>query len=137
MAKKKVTKKEIANKVDLDKVDLLKPIDIELIGTNGDPCFGKLYNLATKQCKMCGDSELCSIVFAQTMGKTRDQLNAENNYKDMQVLIDIPAVKKYIRGLRRKEKGRREILDKVQEKFDLSREEAKEIYRTFKKEQEK
>ena len=51
--------------------DILKPIDINSIGSNGDPCFGKGYDLSTEECKQCGDSELCCLKFANLMVKTR------------------------------------------------------------------
>lgn len=71
MAKKQKQKELIK----LEDTDILKPIDISQIGSNGDPCFGKEYNLSTKECKMCGDSELCCIKFVELMEKI------ENNWK--------------------------------------------------------
>ena len=46
---------------DLSKQDILTPIDVSTLGTNGDPCFGIGYDLSTKECKLCGDSELCAF----------------------------------------------------------------------------
>lgn len=82
--------------------DILKPIDINSIGSNGDPCFGKGYDLSTEECKQCGDSELCCLKFANLMGKTRKQLEEENQFKDLEILVDEKAVKKTIRALKRK-----------------------------------
>ena len=36
---------------DLSKHDVLTPIDVSQLGTNGDPCFGIGYDLSTKECK--------------------------------------------------------------------------------------
>ena len=40
---------------DLSKQDILTPIDLTQLGTNGDVCFGIGYDLSTKECKLCGD----------------------------------------------------------------------------------
>ena len=116
---------------DLSKQDILTPIDLSTMGTNGDPCFGKHYDLSTKECKMCGDSELCCIKFTDLMGKTRKELEADTQYKDLEPLIDMAGCKKYYRKLVRDKLGKREILDKLQSRFELSRKEARDLYRKF------
>lgn len=132
MAKEKKKKKL----PDISKGDILKPIDIDSIGSNGDPCFGTKYDLTTAECKMCGDSELCCIKFAAAMGKTRKELEKENDYKDLEILVDIPAVKKTIRSLKRKGDDRKTIRQKLQAKYHVSEEEAKELYRKYKPKKE-
>ena len=129
MAKEKKKKKSLP---DIAKQDILTPIDIDSIGSNGDPCFGTKYDLTTAECKMCGDSELCCIKFAAAMGKTRKELEKENNYKDLEILVDIPAVKKTIRSLKRKGEDRKTIRQKLQAKYHVSEAEAKELYRKYK-----
>lgn len=126
-----MAKKEKQKLPDLSKTDILKPISLESIGTNGDPCFGQKYDLTTEECKMCGDSELCCIKFAAMMGKTRKDLEKENEYKDLEILVDIPAVKKTIRALKRKGEDRKTIQQKLQAKYGVSAEEAKELYRKY------
>lgn len=108
---------------------LLKPISLESIGSDNDPCFGKNYDLTTEECKLCGDSELCCIRFAANQGKTRKQLEKENDYKDLEKLFDEKAIKKTLRTLTRKEDSKRDILDKLQAKYGLSREQARYYYR--------
>lgn len=130
MAKDKKKKKR--DLPDISKADPLVPIDIDSIGSNGDPCFGKGYDLTTNECKMCGDSELCCIKFAAALGKTRKELEKENDYKDLETLVDIPAVKKTIRNLKRKGEDRKTIRQKLQAKYHLSESEAKELYRKYK-----
>lgn len=127
-----MAKKKKENLPDLAKQDILKPLDINSIGTNGDPCFGTKYDLTTDECKMCGDSELCCIKFAAMMGKTRKDLEAENEYKDLEILVDIPAVKKTIRQLKRKGEDRKTIQSKLQAKYGVSADEAKQLYRKYK-----
>lgn len=130
MAKDKKKKKR--DLPDISKVDPIVPIDIDSIGSNGDPCFGKGYDLTTNECKMCGDSELCCIKFAAALGKTRKELEKENDYKDLETLVDIPAVKKTIRALKRKGEDRKTIRQKLQAKYHLSESEAKDLYKKYK-----
>ena len=130
MAKKKKDKlKEVRE--ELETGDILEPMDITKLGSGNDPCFGKHYDLSTKECKMCGDSELCCIKFTALMGKTRKELEAETQFKDLEPLIDMEGCKKYYRKLVREKLGKKEILDKLQGKFELTRKEARDLYRKF------
>ena len=130
MAKDKKKKKR--DLPDISKVDPIVPLDIDSIGSNGDPCFGKGYDLTTNECKMCGDSELCCIKFAAALGKTRKELEKETDYKDLETLVDILAVKKNIRALNRKGEDRKTIRQKLQAKYHLSESEAKDLYKKYK-----
>lgn len=130
MAKKKKDKLKEVRK-ELETGDIFEPIDITKLGSGNDPCFGKNYDLSTKECKMCGDSELCCIKFTALMGKTRKELEAETKFKDLEPLVDIEGCKKYYRKLVREKLGKKEILDKLQSKFELSLKEARDIYRKF------
>lgn len=126
-------KEKKSNLPDLSKTDILEPIvNIESLGTDKDPCFGKLYDLTTNECKMCGDSELCAICFAQKMNKTREDIEKESHFKDLEKLIDIKSVKKYMRMLIRKDTPRKDILYKSMEKFEITKKDAREIYRSLK-----
>lgn len=78
---------------ELETGDIFEPIDITKLGSGNDPCFGKNYDLSTKECKMCGDSELCCIKFTALMGKTRKELEAETKFKDLEPLVDIEGCK--------------------------------------------
>lgn len=118
MAKKKKDKLKEVRK-ELETGDIFEPIDITKLGSGNDPCFGKNYDLSTKECKMCGDSELCCIKFTALMGKTRKELEAETKFKDLEPLVDIEGCKKYYRKLVREKLGKKEILDKLQSKFDV------------------
>ena len=82
MAKSKTNKA-----IDITKVDPLQVIDITKLGISEyDPCFGKGYNLSTKECKLCGDSELCALKMAQVLKITRKELEEKNHYKDLDTL---------------------------------------------------
>lgn len=131
MAKKKKQQEEKLPAV--TQKEFPKVIDVESIGNpSGDPCFGTKYDLTTDECKMCGDSELCCIKFAAMMGKTRKELEKENNYKDLEILVDIPAVKKTIRQLKKKGEDRVTIRQKLQAKYGVTEQEAKQLYKQYK-----
>lgn len=114
---------------DLSKQDILTPIDLSTLGTNGDPCFGIGYDLSTKECKLCGDSELCVFKMSQNLNITRKELEQKNQYKDLDVLEDTVGIKKYIRGLIRKGKDRKEVITKTVEKFEVPRKRIRELYK--------
>ena len=109
----------------------LEPVNFKSIGSNNDPCFGKLYDLTTQECKICGDSELCCSVFAKNQGKTRRDIEKESEFKDMEILVDKTAAKKTIRLEIRKDSSKKEILDRLQGKYEISRDQARKIYREY------
>ena len=128
MAKKeKGKKKELIN---LEKVDIFKPLSLADIGSNGDPCFGKEYDLSTKECKICGDSELCAIAFAQGLRTTRKELDEQNHYKDLDVLVDTKGIKKFIRNLKRNGEDKKTIIQKVMKKYEIPRDDARVLYKS-------
>lgn len=117
---------------DLSKQDPINPVDLMSIGTNGDPCFGKGYDLSTKECKQCGDSELCAFKMAQALGKTRKELEESKHYKDLDVLEDVDGIKKYMRKLKRAGESRREIVKKTSLKFEVPTGDLRKIYKELK-----
>lgn len=127
-----MVKKKKLKLPDLSKQDPLTPIDITQLGSNGDPCFGKGYNLSTKECKICGDAELCAFKLSQNLKITRKELEDKNHYKDLDMLEDVKGIKKYIRSLKRKELTRKEIVTKASEKFEVPKKDIRTIYRTLK-----
>lgn len=124
--KKKKGKKSLP---DLSKHDPLRPIDLSSIGSNGDPCFGKGYDLSTKECKLCGDSELCAYRMSQLLNKTRKELEEENKYKDLDVLEDVSGIKKYLRARKRNGDSRKECVNKASEKFEVPTAIIRKIYK--------
>ena len=129
MAKKK---KQLTSGELLVKHDPLVPFDLNDIGQlNSDPCFGKAYDLSTKECKMCGDSELCAIRMSQTLNVTRKELEDKNKYKDLDMLEDTAGMKKYMRGLIRKGKARKEVVQKTSEKFEVPTKIVRQLYKTL------
>lgn len=117
---------------DLSKVDPLDVIDVTKLGSNGDPCFGKGYNLSTKECKLCGDSELCALKMAQVLRITRKELEEKNHYKDLDTLEDVEGIKKYMRSLKRKGLDRKEIVSKCNTKFEVPKKDLRTIFKQLK-----
>ena len=118
---------------DLTKQDPLEPIDITRLGMSEyDPCFGKEYNLATKECKMCGDSELCAFKMSQVLKITRKELEEKNHYKDLDTLEDVEGIKKYMRSLKRKGLTRKEIVSKCNTKFEVPKKDLRIIFKQLK-----
>jgi hypothetical protein len=122
-----MTKKK-TNLPDIRKQDPLVPIDVTNLG-NGNDCFGQAYDLSTKECKLCGDSELCALKMSQNLNITRQQLNEQNHYKDLDILEDIAAIKKYMRKLKRAGKDRKEIIKEACKKFEVPSKDLRKIYK--------
>ena len=81
------TKKRKARKKLSKKFDISKPITQEMlfeqIGTANDPCFGKLLDLKNPTCRMCGDSEICSIQMSIKTQVKRAKIESEREMKDL------------------------------------------------------
>lgn len=123
----------MSKKQKLDSVTPLEVIDLKSIGTPSDPCFGKGYDLSTKECKLCGDSELCAFATSQALNITRKELEKKNSYKDLDILEDTEGIKKYIRSLKRKGKTRKEIIDAAVHKYEVPKDRIRKIYLSLKK----
>ena len=66
---------------------------------------------------------------SQNLNITRKELEQKNQYKDLDVLEDTVGIKKYIRGLIRKGKEKKEIISKTVEKFEVPRKRIRELYK--------
>jgi len=91
MAKEK-PKRKSKKESSYDAQDILEPLDLDIIGSKSDPCFGKLYDLKAPECAMCGDSELCQIVNSQTLNVLRMQEEKKTNFTDMEVIVPVDEV---------------------------------------------
>ena len=127
-------KKQLTSEELLANHNPLVPFDLDKIGrVNEDPCFGQAYDLSTPECKQCGDSELCAIKMSQMLRVTRKELDEKNQYKDLDMLEDVAGMKKYMRGLLRKDKTRKEIVQKTSEKFEVPTKIVRKIYKELTK----
>ena len=80
MAKKIKRKKR---KVAIKQVDLYNAIDTDKFGTEDDPCFGKFFDPKEKECQVCGDCEICSIIMGQKLHLQRAAIESEQQFKDL------------------------------------------------------
>lgn len=116
----------------ISKQDPLEPFDISKLGSNEDPCFGSKYDLTTKECKLCGDSELCAFKMSQNLNITRKQLEEKNHYKDLDILEDTDAIKKFMRKLKRAGEDRKSIIKKTSEKYEVPSKDLRKLFRELK-----
>lgn len=96
MVKRKPRKKLIKT------VDILRPIDINIIGDKKDPCFGKHYSPKAEECQRCGDSEICAIIKSQKLSVKRAELETTQKFKDLEQAGLKTPDKKLIRKMVRK-----------------------------------
>lgn len=122
MAKKEKSKKKekrVARNDQAKNFNLLFPIDITQLGSEDDPCFGKLHDPKDPVCISCGDCELCQIMHAQSNHDIREKVEKKGKFKDLEEKeiydkmdkdagsnesVDMKKLKKYIRKVIRNEK---------------------------------
>lgn len=133
------SKRKAKKKSTLREEEFLKPIDITQFGSDNDPCFGKLYNLAEPECKRCGDQSLCGIVFGQTLHLERNNVEAKSKFKDLELdKLDKPkttenkALEKWVKNKISEGLTRVQIIKKAKATFGSTRDEIKEIYKKLK-----
>lgn len=82
-------------------IDVLKPVTLDMLGTEDDPCFGKLFEPKAEECSRCGDCELCAIMMQQNNHINRAKIEAEGTFKDLEEkdmkLADPKMVRKMVR----------------------------------------
>lgn len=76
--------KERMAKLEGSVTDFTKPLDLSDYGGDNDPCFGKLWDLSVSECKRCGDSGFCSVIFAQNQHYTRESIEKVTPMRDLQ-----------------------------------------------------
>ena len=69
---------------------------------------------------------------SQNLNITRKELNEKNHYKDLDILEDIEAIKKYMRKLKRAGESRKEIITKSSDKFEVPTRDLRKIYKDIK-----
>lgn len=115
-------KRKSRDKVDKEKINLLKPLNLANFTLENDPCFGKLHDLKASECIRCGDAEICSIICTQGLKVERIEIAKEQPMKefhDERVKPDMKAIKKFIRGRLKKSVSQEQIIIKVQAMWGL------------------
>lgn len=120
------------NQINEEDYDLLEPLDVLNFGSDDDPCFGKLHDLAAKECKICGDSEFCAIVKSQNLHKERKAIETKQRFKDIEEeendrLKLEKELEKEILFLQEKGYKRLKIVIKLSKKHNIPKETIKNI----------
>lgn len=131
---------------ELEDLNQMEPIDIEVFGTDDDPCFGKLYDLSADECQRCGDSEFCALKMGQTLNKERKLIESKENFLDIEEeggaveeaeiieYTDVKKVKKAVRNFLRKDLSYLKIRKRIRTKYpNFPKDRLKEIYNNYKK----
>jgi len=121
-----MSKRKKRNEIHLTDKEMLKPIDIELFGSEDDPCFGKLYKLSTPECKRCGDSEICATVMGQRLNVKRKGIEENNRFKDIE--LEEESADDYCKRLYHK-LGKIKIRRRLIKKYTLTRAQANKVIR--------
>lgn len=134
-------RKARSGRSDNNPIDFSEPYPLELIGTQDDPCFGKLHDPRDPVCMKCGDSELCLIAMGQNNHQLRLEKEKESALKEYTPEPDTPNYKVMLIKILRKRKGqwlkREDLADELVEDSYISHEEAMQLvnkyYRALKK----
>ena len=121
-----MSKRKTRDKIKVTDKQMLKPLNIEDFGSDDDPCFGKLFDLATAECKRCGDSEICGVVFAQKLNTVRTKVEEKHRFKDIELEYESEEAI-YIKKLKGKGFKAGKIIRLVKKKYNLSKQEVKNL----------
>lgn len=123
-----------------EEIDVIVPVDISILGTDDDPCFGKLYDLSTDECQRCGDSEFCALKMGQTMNTKRKLIEESNEFLDITEEPEdtqeehTKKIRKSIRRAVKKGYSFLKVKKMVAKNYpDYPKESIKEIYNNYKK----
>jgi len=113
---------------------MLKPIiDVLKLGSDDDPCFGKLWDPKEKECRNCGESEICAIVKSQGLKIIREEIERDTRFLDLEEaeIIDLPDIREFIRSKRNKKIDDDVIIRRASRRFNKTPEEIEEIIKTI------
>lgn len=101
---------------------LLTPFDVSKFGSEEDPCFGKLYSLMEEECQLCGDNEVCAIVFANRAHAKRIEQEKKTPILDLTIdkLEKDKDIKEYIAKLKKKGFKKSLIKYRVKKRFRVN-----------------
>lgn len=117
-------------------IDLSKPIDLSKIGTPDDPCFGTQYDPRDKDCKICGDIEICAIAQMQNNKLQRELLAKEKDFKDLDEAKflnekDAKEAKRLIEKYKSKGYSKARIILKLSHELNIDSERLREIIKKY------
>lgn len=62
---------------DKTEVDLKIPLNMSKIDIKDSDCFGKEWDISSKECPQCADKDICSILFRHELEKNAEQIKSE------------------------------------------------------------
>lgn len=65
------------------KLDLSKPVDTDSIPLNEGECFGKEWDMGTKECQYCADNEVCGLLMSNVVNKKVTELESKEEFLDL------------------------------------------------------
>jgi len=126
-------KRKPREEVSKEDIDFLLPVDITKLGSDEDPCFGKLHDLSASECLECGDSDFCALAKAQNLHTVRFNIEQNQRFKDTEE-SDLEMVKKrteaakLIGKYRKKGLKRIKTILKVSHELNMTKDNVKQIY---------
>ena len=64
--------------------DLSKPVDTEKVSKPEVECFGKMWDISTRECSLCAANELCAIITQEIVAKKVKEMDKEEKFLDLQ-----------------------------------------------------
>lgn len=113
-------------------MDITKPITLESLGTNDDPCFGQHHDPRNGDCQRCGDNEFCALAMGQLTHMKRLEIEKQQKFKDMEEQKILPPVDKKV--IRKSIKNRIREAIKLAGSVGISRDEIiQDIFASYSK----
>ena len=102
----------------------LVPFDVTKLGSEDDPCFGKLYDLTAPECHECGDIELCALKLSQSQRVKTLDIESKMSFRDISEK-DIVGAIEYAKSLIKKH-GRVIAISRASKMFGVDKAKIKE-----------
>lgn len=119
----KKTKRKPRKKV--EKVELDYSLPMMNLGTDADPCFGKLHSLEAPECQECGDQQACQVMMAQRVSKKRIAMGEDKAFLDREEedIIKLSILEIYLVGILSPDKVMSipKVLEKVNNRFNTDK----------------
>lgn len=113
-------KRKKRSKLAKKKIDLSKPVDITIFGSENDPCFGKHHSFDAAECGVCGDSQICQIIVSQMLHVKRAEVSKKQAFIDLeeQHVLKLPILEEMILNFIKKSPLRSIRVSTVRTKID-------------------
>ena len=99
---------------------LLTPFDVTKLGSDDDPCFGKLYDLSAPECRECGDIELCAVKLSQAQRVKTMEIESTKAFRDI-TETDLQSAIAYVKTLIERGTHRLVAITKSAKRFNIEK----------------